>query len=57
MPTFHLSIITVSGVMKLYFYKGLTRNREIGNNPFCPISKDWDELGIPTLARMSLIKC
>ena len=24
---------------------------------FCPITEDWDELGIPPVARMSLIKC
>ena len=24
---------------------------------FCPVSWDWDKLGIPNLARMSLIKC
>ena len=24
---------------------------------FCPISGDWGELGIPNLAKMSLIKC
>ena len=31
----------------------------IGNTPsdFCPISGDWNKLGIPNLARMSLIKC
>ena len=30
---FHLNIITGSGVMTIYFYKGLTRNPEIGNTP------------------------
>ena len=24
---------------------------------FCPISRDWGKLGIPSLTRMSLIKC
>ena len=34
-----------SGVMTVSFYKGLTRNPEIGNTPseFCPISGDWGE--------------
>ena len=33
------------------FYKGLTRNREIGNTTeFCPISRDWGKLGITILA-------
>ena len=30
---FHVNIITGSGVMVIYFYKGLTRNSEIGNTP------------------------
>ena len=30
---FHVNIITVSGVLTISFYKGLTRNPEIGNNP------------------------
>ena len=29
---------------------------EIPPSEFCPISGDWGELGIPNLARMSLIK-
>ena len=29
---------------------------EIPPSGFCPISGDWDELGIPNLARISLIK-
>ena len=28
---FHVNIITGSGIMTIFFYKGLTRNREIGN--------------------------
>ena len=45
-----------SGVLTIFIYKGLTRNPEIGNTPsaFYP---NWDELGIPNLARMSLIEC
>ena len=40
------------------FYKGLTRNPEIGIPPseFCPVSEDWDNLGIPNLARTFLMK-
>ena len=30
---FHVSIITGSGVMTIFFYKGLTRNPEIRNTP------------------------
>ena len=33
------------------------RKSEIPPSEFCPISGDWGELGIPNLARMSLIKC
>ena len=45
--------------MTIFLYKGLIRNPEIGNTPFefCLISGDWGELGIPNLARMSLMKC
>ena len=32
------------------------RKSEIPPSEFCPISGDWGELGIPNLARMSLIK-
>ena len=56
---FHVNIITGSGVMAISFYKGLTRNPEIGNTPseFCPISGDWGKLEIPNLAQTPLIKC
>ena len=30
---FHVNINTGSGVMRIFFYKGLTRNREIRNTP------------------------
>ena len=30
---FHVNIITASGVMTIFYYKGLTRNPEIGNTP------------------------
>ena len=32
------------------------RKSEIPPSEFCPISEDWGKLGIPNLARMSLIK-
>ena len=53
---FHVSIITGFGIMTIFFYKGLTRNPEIGNIPVwvSSISEDWGELWIPNLARMSL---
>ena len=31
---FHVSMTTDSGVMKIFVYKGLTRNPEIRNTPF-----------------------
>ena len=41
-----------------FFYKGLTRNLEIRNTPhFCPLTEDWEKLGIPNLAQMLVIKC
>ena len=55
---FHVSVITGSGVITIFFYKGLTRNPELDISPpvFCPISGDCGKLGIPNLARMSLMK-
>ena len=55
---FHVNFITGSGIMKIFVYKGLTRNPEIRNPPseFCTISGDWGELWIPNFARMSLIE-
>ena len=54
----HVNIITGSGVTTISIYKGLTRNRksEIPLSEFCQISRDWGELGLPNLARTSLIK-
>ena len=44
--------------MKIYFYKGLTRNPEIRNTPTWNLRPgDWGELGMPDLAWMSLMKC
>ena len=56
-PSF-MSIVTGSGFMTVSFYKGLTRNPEIGNTPseFCPISGDWNKSGVPNLAQTFLIK-
>ena len=38
---FHVSMITGSGVMTIYFYKGLTRNPEIGNTPVWVLHNIW----------------
>ena len=38
---FYVSIITGSGVMTISFYKGLTRNSEIGNTPVCVLLNIW----------------
>ena len=32
LPKFHVNIITGSGIMTIFFFKGLTRNLEIGKN-------------------------
>ena len=40
-PKFHINIITGSGVMTIYFYKGLTRNPEIGNTPIWVLPNIW----------------
>ena len=54
---FHVNIITGSGVMTIFFCKGLTRNPEIRYTEFCLISRDSGKFGIPNLAPMSLMKC
>ena len=43
---FHVNIIAGSGIMNIFFYKGLTGNPEVGNTPseFCPIYGDWSIL-------------
>ena len=38
---FHVNIITCSGVMTISFYKGLTRNLEIGNTPVWVLPNIW----------------
>ena len=41
MSKFHVNIITGSGVMTIFFYKGLTRNPEIGNIPAWVLPNIW----------------
>ena len=53
---FYVNIITGSGIRTIYICKGLTKNPEITFSQFCPISGDYDKLGILNLAQMSLIK-
>ena len=57
--TFHANIITLSVVMTIFFYKRLNGNPEMENSQseFCPISRDWDMLGILNFAGMSAMKC
>ena len=45
---FHVNIMTGSGVMRTFFYKGLSINQETKNTPsdFWSISGDWGELEI-----------
>ena len=38
---FNGNIITGSGVMTIFFYKGLTRNLEIGNTPVWVLPNNW----------------
>ena len=40
-PMFNVNIITGSGVMTIFFYKGLTRNLEIGNTPVWVLPNIW----------------
>ena len=51
---FHVNIITGSGVMKIFFYKGSPeiRKSELPPSELCPIPGDWDKLWIPNLARI-----
>ena len=37
----HVNIITVSGIMTIFFYKGLTRNPEIGNTSVWVLPNIW----------------
>ena len=38
---FHVNVITGSGVMTIFFYKGLTRNPKIENTPVWVLSNIW----------------
>ena len=38
---FHVNIITGSGIMTIFFYKGLNRNLEIGNTPAWVLPNIW----------------
>ena len=38
---FHVNIITSSGIMTIFFYKGLTRNPEIRNCPVLVLPNIW----------------
>ena len=55
---FQVNIVTGSRVMTIFLYKDRPeiREPEIPTSEFCPISGDWDKLGIPSLAGMSLMK-
>ena len=46
---FHRNIVIGFGVMTIYFYKGLTRNPNIGNTPIWVLPNEG-KLGIPNLA-------
>ena len=47
---FHVNIISGSGVMAIYFYKGLTRHSGIGNTPVWVLPNIW------RLARVRITK-
>ena len=38
---FHVNIMTGSGIMKIFLYKGLTRNPKIGNTPVWVLPNIW----------------
>ena len=58
-PTFMSISLLVLELWQFSFMRDCPKIRksEIPLSEFCPISGDWSELGIPSLARMSLIKC
>ena len=41
LSNFHVNIITGSGIMTILFYKGLTKNPEIGNTPVWVLPNIW----------------
>ena len=56
---FHANIITGSGVTTIFsFIRDWPEilKLEKPSSEFCPISREWDKLGIPNQARMSLMK-
>ena len=57
--TFHVNIITGSGIMTIFFYKELTRNPEIGNNPVWVLPNFWrlGQVMSTKFGTMSLIEC
>ena len=57
-PSFMLILSLVLELWKFSFIKDWREIRKwkISSSEFFPISEDWDELGIPYLAWMSLIK-
>ena len=38
---FHVNIVSGSGIMTIFFYKGLTRNPEVGNTPVWVLPNIW----------------
>ena len=51
------NIITGFRVVRIFVFKRLTRNLDIGKTPvwIYPVSGDWGKLGIPNIARLFLI--
>ena len=58
-PSFMTISLLVLELWRLSFmrYFPEIRKSEIFPDRFCPISGDWDELGIPNLQQLSLMKC
>ena len=54
---FHANIVTGSGVMTIYFYKGLTKNPEIGNPRVLPNIWRIRRVRDTKFSRMSLMDC
>ena len=50
----HVSIVTVSGVMTISFYKGFTRNLEIGNTPVWVLPNIWRQGNMSVSNKMLL---
>ena len=55
----HINIITGSGVMTIFIYKGLTRKLEIGNTPVWVLPNIWrlGKVGYIKVSTNLLIKC